>query len=114
MNPKRAQRIYKNHLHEPVTIRRIVGSGSARTVSDFATMGRVFKGERKELVAGISQQDVTAIVNAELLESDGLTGDVVIGDYLIEQSGAEYTVTEVKPRRVKAVMIAYELTLRGP
>jgi len=45
------------------------------------------------------------------LERDG--SDVEVGDYLIDQDGIEYTVYEVKHRRVEGEMIGYELTVRA-
>lgn len=112
MTPARAKAHYKENLKEVVSIRRITGSGSTRVDASYASVGRVFKGERKELVGGIAQQDITAIVYADDLSDAGLPSDVQIGDYLIAE-GIEYSVYEVKPRRVQAVMIAYELTIRG-
>jgi hypothetical protein len=108
----RAQAQYREHLHEPVTIRRITGSGSTRTDESYATVGRVYRGDQKELVGGIAQQNLIAIIYAQALFDAGLPS-VVIGDYLIDQDGLQYTVVEVKPRRVEAVMVAYELTVRA-
>jgi len=108
-----AQAQYRENLHEPVTIRRITGSGSARTDESYATVGRVFRGDQKELVGGVAQQNLTAIIYAQHLFDAGMSFDVVIGDYLIDQDGLQYSVVEVKPRRVEAVMIAYELTIRA-
>ena len=114
MTPARARVHYRNNLHEPITIRRITGSGSTRVVANYSSMARVFRGERKQLVGGIAQQDMHAIVYHQYLVDDGLTGEVLIGDYLITDSGVEFSVTEVKPRRVQAELIGYDLTLRGP
>ena len=113
MTPELAKARYKKNLHEVVSIRRITGSGSTRVDATYATVGRVFKGERKELVGGVAQQDITAIVYADDLFDAGLPSDVKIGDYFIDQDAIEYSVYEVKFRRVQAVMIAYELTVRG-
>jgi hypothetical protein len=113
MTPTRAKQHYKANLKEPVSIRRIIGTGVGKTDNTYDTVGRVFKGERKELVGGVAQQDITAIVYAQDLLDAGLPSDVKIGDYLIDQDDLEYSVYEVKFRRVKAVMIAYELTVRG-
>lgn len=109
----RAQAQYRENLHEPVSIRRITGSGSSRTDEGYATVGRVYRGDQKELVGGIAQQNMIAIIYAQQLFDAGLPSDVVIGDYLIDQDGLQYTVVEVKPRRVEAVMVAYELTIRA-
>ena len=109
----RAQELYRQNLHEPVSIRRITGSGPDRTDVRYATVGRVFAAERKELTGAIAQQDRTAIVCAQPLFEAGLPSDVVTGDYLIDQDGIEHTVYEVKHRRVEGVMIGYELTVRA-
>jgi hypothetical protein len=105
--------LYRQYLYEPVSIRRILGSGTGRTDESYPTVGRVWKGERKELTGGIAQQDVTAIIDAQTLFDNGLPSDVRIGDYLIDQNGSEHTVYEVKARRVEGVMVAYELTVRA-
>ena len=109
----RARVHYRNNLHEPVTIRRITGTGPSRVDETYSTVGRVFDGERRELTGGIAQQDRTAIIYAPTLFDAGLASDVVIGDFLIDQNGIEHTVYEVKARRVEGVMIAYELTVRA-
>jgi len=109
----RANVHYRNNLHEPVTIRRITGTGPSRVDETYSTVGRVFDGERRELTGGIAQQDRTAIIYAPTLFDAGLASDVVIGDFLIDQNGIEHTVYEVKARRVEGVMIAYELTVRA-
>jgi len=108
-----AKALYRENLYEPVSIRRITGSGSSRTDVSYATVGRVYRGDQKELVGGVAQQNMIAILYAQQLFDNGLPSDVVIGDYLIDQDGIEHTVVEVKPRRVEAVMIAYELTVRA-
>ena len=104
---------YRENLHEPVSIRRITGSGPSRTDVTYATVGRVFNAERKELTGGFAQQDRTAIIYAPLLFDAGMPSDVVIGDYLIDQDGIQHTVYEVQVRRVEGVTIAYELTVRA-
>jgi len=104
---------YRNNLHEPVTIRRITGTGPSRVDETYSTVARVFDGERRELTGGIAQQDRTAIIYAQTLFDAGLASDVVIGDFLIDQNGIEHTVYEVKARRVEGVLIAYELTVRA-
>jgi hypothetical protein len=109
----RSKALYRENLHEPVSIRRITGSGPSRTDESFATIGRVFNAERKELTGGFAQQDRTAIIYAQALFDAGLSSDVRIGDYLIDQDGIEHTVYEVKARRVEGVMVAYELTVRS-
>lgn len=113
MTPAYAKHVYQKHLKETVAVKRIAGTGSSRMVNTYATKGRVYRGDRRELVGGIAQQDWIAILNAEPLVAAGLSTDVMIGDYVIDADGVEYSVTEVKPRRVKAVMIAFELTLRA-
>jgi hypothetical protein len=115
MNPAEAQATYRANLHEPVTIRRrtIAGPGRTTITADYATFGRVFAAERKELTGGIAQQDRTAIICAQPLFDVGLPSDVVIGDYLIDQDGIEHTVYEVKHRRIQGVLVAYELTVRA-
>ena len=113
MTPKQAKTAYRKHLHEPVTIRRVTGFGSERTDESFATVGRVFRGEHKELTGGFAQQNMVAIVYAQALFDDGMVPDVVIGDYLVEQDGTEHSVLEVKPRRVQGIMVGYELTIRA-
>jgi hypothetical protein len=97
---------------ETVSIRRITGTGPSRTDTSYATIGRVFNGERKELTGGIAQQDLTAIVYAPDLFTAGMPSDVVIGDFLVHQ-GIEHSVYEVKARRIQGVMVAYELTVRA-
>jgi len=111
----RATALYRANLHEPVTIRRrtIAGPGRATVTADYATVGRVFAAERKELTGGIAQQDRTAIICAQPLIDAGMPSDVAIGDYLIDQNGIEYTVYECKHRRVEGVIIGYELTVRA-
>jgi len=114
VNPSEAQAVYRQNLHEPVTIRRITGgSGPSRVDATYATFGRVFAAERKELTGGIAQQDRTAIICAQPLFDVGLPSDVVIGDFLIDQNGAEYSIYEVKHRRIQGVLVAYELTVRA-
>lgn len=112
MTPAQAKRAYRNNLHEPVTIRRVTGFGSERTDESFATVGRVFRGDQKELVSGIVQQNMIAIIYAQALFDAGLSS-VEIRDYLVEQDGKEHTIMEVKPRRVEGVMVGYELTVRA-
>jgi len=109
----RAKALYRENLHEPVSIRRITGIGPSRVDETFSTVGRVFDGERRELTGGIAQQDRKAIIYAQALFDAGLAYDVLVGDYLIDQAGIEHTVHEVKVRRVDAVTIAYELTVRA-
>jgi hypothetical protein len=109
----RTKALYREHLHEAVSIRRITGTGSSRVDASFATVGRVFKGQRNQLTGGIAQQDLTAIIYAQDLFDEGLPSDVVIGDYLIDQNGIEHSVYEVQARRVEGVLIAYELTARA-
>jgi hypothetical protein len=104
---------YRKNLHEPVSIRRITGTGPSRVDETYSTVGRVFDGERRALSGGIAQQDRTAIVDAQALFDAGLASDVMIGDFLIDQNGIEHTVYECKARRVEGVMIAYELTVRA-
>ena len=113
MNPDEAKAVYRENLHEPVSIRRITGTGPSRVDETYATVGRVFDGERRELTGGIVQQDRKAIIYAQSLFDAGLAYDVLVGDYLIDQAGIEHTVQEVKVRRVEAVTIAYELTVRA-
>jgi len=105
--------LYRQHLYEPVTIRRISGSGTGRVDATYATVGRVFDAQRKELTGGIAQQDRTAIIYSQDLFDAGLPSDVVIGDYLIDQDGIEHSVYEVQVRRVEGVLVAYELTVRA-
>ena len=109
----RAQALYRENLHEPVSIRRITGTGESRVDESYATVGRVFDGERRELTGGIAQQDRKAIIYAQALFDAGMAFDVMIGDYLIDQAGLEHTVYEVKARRVDGVLVAYELTVRA-
>jgi hypothetical protein len=113
MTPDEARRDYLENLHEPVSIRRITGTGPSRVDATYSTVGRVFDGERRELTGGIAQQDRKAIIYAQSLFDDGLASDVVLGDFLIDQDGIEHTVYEVKARRVEGVLIAYELTVRA-
>jgi hypothetical protein len=113
VTPTRAKQLYQENLHEPVSIRRITGTGPSRVDESFPTVGRVFDAERRELTGGIAQQDRTAIIYAQTLFDAGLPSDVVIGDFLIDQDGIEHTVYEVKARRVEGEMIAYELTVRA-
>lgn len=108
--------LYQQFLFEPVAIRRITGTGPSRVDASFATVGRMnasSNAARKELTGGFAQQDLTAIIYAPDLFAAGLPSDVVIGDYLIDQGGIEYTVYEVQARRVEGVLIAYELTVRA-
>jgi hypothetical protein len=105
--------LYRRYLSEPVSIRRITGIGTGRVDVSYATVGRVFNGERKELTGGIAQQDRTAIIYAQALFDAGLPSDVEVGDYLIDQDGIEHSVYEVKHRRVEGVMVGYELTVRA-
>jgi hypothetical protein len=109
----RAKALYRENLHEPVSIRRITGIGPSRVDETFSTVGRVFDGERRELTGGIAQQDRKAIIYAQALLDGGLASDVMLGDFLLDQDGIEHTVYEVKARRVEGVMVAYELTVRA-
>jgi hypothetical protein len=111
MNPARAKAPYKKYLVEPVSIRRIAGPG--RAFVSYATVGRIFNTQRKELTGGIAQQDLTAIVYAQDLFDAGLPSDVVIGDLLVDPQGNEHSVYSVAARRVAGVMVAYELTVRA-
>jgi thiamine monophosphate synthase len=113
MMPARAKVAYKKHLSEPVSIRRITGSGVDRVDASYATVGRIFNTQRKELTGGIAQQDLTAIVYAQDLFDAGLPSDVVIGDLLVDPDGNEHSVYAVAARRVAGVMVAYELTVRA-
>jgi len=101
----RATALYRENLHEPVIIRR--------TGVTYATFGRVFDAERRELTSGFAQQDRKAIICAQPLIDAGLPSDVAIGDYLIDQDGIEHTVYEVKARRIDGALVAYELTVRA-
>jgi len=105
--------LYRQNLHEAVSIRRISGSGTGRVDTSYPTVGRVFNSQRKELTGGIAQQDRTAIIYAGYLFDAGMPSDVEVGDYLIDQDGIEYSVYECKHRRVAGVLIAYELTVRA-
>jgi len=109
----RSQALYRENLHESVGIRRITGTGESRVDITYATVGRVFKGQRKELTGGFAQQDLTAIIYAPDLFAAGLPSDVVIGDFLIDQGGIEHSIYEVQARRVEGVLVAYELTVRA-
>ena len=109
----RAKALYRENLHEPVSIRRITGTGPSRVDETYSTIGRVFDGERRELTGGIAQQDRKAIIYAQPLFDAGLAFDVMVGDYLIDQGGLEHTVYEVKARRVDGALVAYELTVRA-
>jgi len=111
--PARSKALYRENLHEAVSIRRISGTGTGRVDTTYATVGRVFNSQRKELTGGIAQQDRTAIIYADYLFDAGLPSDVEIGDYLIDQDGIEHSVYEVQHRRVEAVLIGYELTVRA-
>jgi len=113
VNPETAKRLYRDNLYEPVTIRRIVGAGSTKVIETYVSHGRVYRGERRELVGGIAQQEYNAVVDATQLFNSGLVGDVQTQDYLIDMNGKRYTVTEVKPRRVKTTMVGYKLTLKA-
>jgi hypothetical protein len=113
VTPARAKALYRENLHEPVSIRRIIGTGPSRVDESYATVGRVFDADRRELTGGIAQQDRKAIIYAQALFDAGLAFDVMTGDFLIDQNGIEHTVYEVKARRVDGVMIAYELTVRA-
>jgi hypothetical protein len=113
VTPARAKALYRENLHEPVSIRRITGTGPSRVDESYATVGRVFDADRRELTGGIAQQDRKAIIYAQALFDAGLAFDVMTGDFLIDQNGLEHTVYEVKARRVDGVMIAYELTVRA-
>jgi len=110
VTPTRAKALYRENLHESVSIRR---TSSGRAYVNYPTLGRIFDGERRELTGGIAQQDRKAIIAADLLFNAGLPSDVVIGDFLVDQDGLEHTVYEVKARRVDGVMVAYELTVRA-
>ena len=92
---------------------RDLGTGESRVDESYATVGRVFDGERRELTGGIAQQDRKAIIYAQALFDAGLAFDVMIGDFLIDQNGIEQTVYEVKARRVDGELVAYELTIRA-
>ena len=105
--------LYRENLHEAVSIRRISGTGPGRTDVTWATVGRVFNGQRKELTGGFAQQDMKAIIYAADLFAAGMPSDVVIGDFLIDHRGIEHTVYEVQPRRVEGILVAYELTARA-
>lgn len=109
----RAKAHYRDNLHEPVAIRRITGTGSSRTDATYATVGRVWKATRKDLVGGFAQQDMQAIIYAQALFDNGLPSDVIKGDFLIDQDGIEYSVEDVEFRRVEAIMVGYELKIRG-
>jgi hypothetical protein len=109
----RAKALYRENLHEAVSIRRITGTGPSRVDETYSTIGRVFDGERRELTGGIAQQDRKAIIYAQPLFDAGLAFDVMIGDFLIDQGGLEHTVYEVKARRVDGELVAYELTVRA-
>jgi hypothetical protein len=112
----RTQALYRENLHEPVSIRRITGTGTGRVDASFATVGRLnasSNAARKELTGGYAQQDLTAIIYAPDLFAAGLPSDVVIGDYLIDQQGIEHSIYEVQARRVEGVLVAYELTVRA-
>jgi hypothetical protein len=108
-----ARQLYRENLHEAVSIRRITGTGTGRVDESYATVGRVFNAERKELTGGIAQQDLTAIIYAQELFDNGLPSHVVIGDYLVDQDGIEHSVYEVKVRRVEGELVGYELTVRA-
>jgi len=108
--------LYRQFLSEPVTIRRITGTGTGRSDTSYATVGRMNASNnaaRKELTGGFAQQDLTAIIYAQDLFDAGLPSDVVIGDYLIDQGGIEHSIYEVQARRVEGVLVAYELTVRA-
>jgi len=112
----RTQMLYRENLHEPVSVRRITGTGTGRVDTSFATVGRLnasSNAARKELTGGYAQQDLTAIVYAPDLFAAGLPSDVVIGDFLIDQGGIEHSIYEVQARRVEGVLVAYELTVRA-
>ena len=108
--------LYRQYLKEPVSNRRITGTGTGRVDASYATVGRLNASNnaaRKELTGGVAQQDLTAIIYSQSLFDNGLPSDVVIGDFLIDQDGIEHSVYEVQARRVEGVLVAYELTVRA-
>jgi hypothetical protein len=113
MMPGRAKAAYKKYLVEPVSIRRITGSGVDRVDASYPTVARIFNTQHKQLTGGIAQQDLTAIVYAQDLFDAGLSSDVAIGDLLVDPQGNEHSVYSVAARRAAGVMVAYELTVRA-
>lgn len=113
MTPQKAKKFYRDHLHEVISIRRITGAGSARTVTTHQARARVTGFEDQDLTGGVRQGDRKAIVYTDDLVANGLTLPVKVGDYLIDTDGSLYSILEPKPRRVNGVLIAYELTCRG-
>jgi len=108
--------LYRQYLKELVSIRRIRDTGTGRTDESYATVGRMNASNnaaRKELVGGIAQQDLTAIIYSQDLFDNGMPSDVELGDILIDQDGIEHSVEEVQARRVEGVLVAYELTVRA-
>jgi len=66
--------LYRQFLSEPVTIRRITGTGTGRLDETYATVGRLNASNnaaRKELTGGIAQQDLTAIIYSQDLFDNG-------------------------------------------
>lgn len=98
---------------EAIMLRRY-SNPATRTFVDYATYARPVNYQPHELVGAIQQGDVNLIVLAEDLETAGFPFPVRKGDKAVVD-GKELNIEapDNNSRRVKGVICAYELRVRG-
>lgn len=118
MTPDSIKASYRRMLDavgEPVYLRRYVGAGPNRPRFDYGPItARVTEYSPAELVGNIEQGDRMAILLAEDVIAAELPVPLVTNDKLVVR-GKELNIQAVddNTRRVRGVLIAYELQVRG-
>lgn len=99
---------------EQVTFRRFTGNGPNRPHFDVTVTARVMDYTAQELVGGIQQGDRKLIVLAQDFFDAQWPAPPKKGDEAVIR-GVQTTVQDVddNTRRIKGVLIAYEIRVRG-
>ncbi|MCW5695782.1 MAG: hypothetical protein KIS96_03495 [Bauldia sp.] len=118
MSPDQARSTYRRQVAasgETISIRRYTGTGPDRPRFDTEVRARVLGYEMDEIVGSIQQGDRKVIVLVEDLEAALFAFPVVpLSDKAVVR-GKELTIKAVddSTRRVRGVLIAYELQVGG-
>ena len=115
MSPEAVKNSYVRTCTDLVTVRRYTGSGSVRPKFDVEDCrARVVGYAPHELIGNILQGDRRIILVADDLLGKGFSLPLTTNDKIVVR-GKELAIIAVddSTRRVNAVLIAYELQVRG-
>lgn len=117
MTPDGVKAAYRRGMDaagEVVTFRRYSGAGANRSFFEAEVRARVVDYQPKELVGSIQQGDRRVILLAEDMIAAQVPLDIRKGDKIIVR-GKELNVESPNDntRRIRGVLIAYELQVRG-